>query len=642
MLTLRKFLRTLIGTASPVQITLACILGSLFGFLPITGGGWAAALLLAVTLLVLNANVFLAGVVAAGTKLVSIASAPVAFGIGHLLIDGPLQPVFRLLVNAPVTAWLGFDSYLAVGGLAIGLGVGIALGISAAAVTRRVRRELAGLESSSKAFKAAISRRSVRFIAWLMFGGIPAGGFAENEDRSASPVRVSGMILAILLLASFGVTGWMLAGGLARDVLIDRLTNVNGATVEIGTVRIDLQGRVEVRDLAVCDSERLDRNLIQANRLVADLDLSEILSRRFSIDLVEAVEVYSDVPRETPGRPAASGHVAPPPAAADPDSAPADQGPIPAPTGNLGAYLKTADAWRTRLEQFDRMLRVIRDLVPPTTPGKVEDDVETPPPDDRDLRDSMEDWLRRQIDLKGYAGVRATHTIEDHPTIMIRSIVAGGVRLADDARRRFDVYLDNVSTAPELIDSPPALRIRETDGDLSFVIELGSVSRRRTDDRFEFSIRNLPTDDISRQLVEDERPPFSGGLINADMIGRIVLGSPVVIAAPIEVELVDATIRIGGERATIPRLPVRLDVGGLLSDPQVAIDEERLAAGLRDAGHAVLAEKANSEIQKQLDDGLQRLEEEIGIEIPKDLRDGIGDALGGGLGDIFGGGGKKP
>ena len=74
----------------------------------------------------------------------------------------------------------------------------------------------------------------------------------------------------------------------------------------------------------------------------------------------------------------------------------------------------------------------------------------------------------------------------------------------------------------------------------------------------------------------------------------------------------------------------------------MALDDESLASGLRDAGYAVLAEKANSEIQKHLDDGLQRLEEEVGIEIPKDLRDGIGDALGGGLGDIFGGGGKKP
>ena len=85
--------------------------------------------MLALALLVLNANVFLAGLVAAAMKLVSIATAPIAFHLGVLLVDGPLQPVFRTLVNAPVTAWLGFDSYLAVGGLALGLFVGIGLGL---------------------------------------------------------------------------------------------------------------------------------------------------------------------------------------------------------------------------------------------------------------------------------------------------------------------------------------------------------------------------------------------------------------------------------------------------------------------------------------------------------------------------------
>ena len=154
MLTIRKFLRTLLGTATPIQILLACVLGSLVGFLPITGGGWVAAIMLAVALLVLNANVFLAGLVAATMKLVSIATAPIAFHLGVMLVDGPLQPIFRTLVNAPVTAWLGFDSYLAVGGLAIGLSVGIGLGLVTAAAIRRLRGRLAGLESTSDAFKA--------------------------------------------------------------------------------------------------------------------------------------------------------------------------------------------------------------------------------------------------------------------------------------------------------------------------------------------------------------------------------------------------------------------------------------------------------------------------------------------------------
>ena len=79
MLTIRKFLRTLIGKATPVQILLACVLGSMLGFLPITNGAQVPALLARSLLLVLDANIFLAGLVTAATKLLSIATAPLAF-----------------------------------------------------------------------------------------------------------------------------------------------------------------------------------------------------------------------------------------------------------------------------------------------------------------------------------------------------------------------------------------------------------------------------------------------------------------------------------------------------------------------------------------------------------------------------------
>ena len=75
MLMIRNLLKTLIGSVTPFQVLLACVLGSLLGFLPIADGGTIAALDLLLLLLVLDANLFLAGIVAAGMKLVSIAAA---------------------------------------------------------------------------------------------------------------------------------------------------------------------------------------------------------------------------------------------------------------------------------------------------------------------------------------------------------------------------------------------------------------------------------------------------------------------------------------------------------------------------------------------------------------------------------------
>ena len=51
MLMIRNFLKTLIGSVTPFQVLLACVLGALLGFLPITNGGTIAALVLVLLLL---------------------------------------------------------------------------------------------------------------------------------------------------------------------------------------------------------------------------------------------------------------------------------------------------------------------------------------------------------------------------------------------------------------------------------------------------------------------------------------------------------------------------------------------------------------------------------------------------------------
>ncbi len=87
MLAIRRFFKTMLGVATPMQILLACLLGSMLGFLPVPGPGLAASILLVFLLLVLNANLFLAGLVTFGTKLVSLAAAPLVFEVGRFLID---------------------------------------------------------------------------------------------------------------------------------------------------------------------------------------------------------------------------------------------------------------------------------------------------------------------------------------------------------------------------------------------------------------------------------------------------------------------------------------------------------------------------------------------------------------------------
>ena len=302
MLTIRRFLKTMIGVATPTQIMLACLLGSLLGFLPIAGSGLAPGILIVFLLLILHANIFLAGLVAAGTKLLSIALAPLAFWIGRVLIDGPTEPIMRALANGPVTAWMGLESYFAVGGLILGLITGVLLGLIVGRAVIRLRQTLASLETEREAVKAIAARRSTRMATWILFGGIPKGGFSAIADRRGSPIRASGVAVVVILIGLIALGMWSFSGEMARGLLQSQLTRLNGATVDVGAVEIRWRdGRAEIRDLQVCDTSNLDRNLLQAAVITADLDLADVLRRRISIDLVRVVDALNDETRATPG-----------------------------------------------------------------------------------------------------------------------------------------------------------------------------------------------------------------------------------------------------------------------------------------------------------------------------------------------------
>ena len=639
MLAIRRFFKTMLGVATPMQILLACLLGSMLGFLPVPGPGLAASILLVFLLLVLNANIFLAGLVTFGTKLVSLAAAPLVFEVGRFLIDGPTQPIARLLANGPITAWLGFDAYLVTGGLAVGLVVGLLVGVLVGRLVRDIRITLGRLERENDLVAFLAERRATKFAAWVLFGGIPKGGFSAMADRRGSPVRITGLVVVGLLAGLLAVTAWLASGDLARGMLERELTRMNGATVEVGAVEIDwLQGRTRILGLAACDPSDLDRNLLEAGELAAGLDLGSVLRRRLVVDLVRVEDARSDVERDAPGRL----HHEPDPAddGGDTDASTTDDEDSPPAGTDLESYLRTAKVWRERLEQVSRVLDDLADRIPESTDDGDEPEVEDSDATEPGTTDSLEDWLQREVDRLGYAGVRATHLIDTAPTLLVRRIEATGVRRGGDGPfgELFDIVISSFSTQPTLVDEPPRLELAARDESLRIDISLGGLSRIATENDFDFVMRGLPAGLIVNQLVATDPSPFEGGSIDAGSTGRFRLRPVVGITAPLDVVLRDATIRIGGESATIRELPVRIDILGRLDDPAIMIDDRRLADALRDAGAEALASRAREEADEQVERGLDKLEAETGIRLPGELQDGIGDAIGKGLGDLFGGG----
>ena len=83
----RKIGALIRGKVTPFQIMAACVLGAVIGFLP----GWAQApglmVLTTLLLIILNANLLVAGLVGLGSRLLSLLAAPLLFKIGRLLFD---------------------------------------------------------------------------------------------------------------------------------------------------------------------------------------------------------------------------------------------------------------------------------------------------------------------------------------------------------------------------------------------------------------------------------------------------------------------------------------------------------------------------------------------------------------------------
>ena len=128
MFSIRNVGALLRGSATPFQIHVACWLGALLGFTPSMARAPALVLGLFALLVVLNANLFVAGLIGGLSHLASLATMPVAFALGRFLLDGPTRGFFTRVINAPVGAWCGFEYYVCAGGLVLGLIVGIAAG----------------------------------------------------------------------------------------------------------------------------------------------------------------------------------------------------------------------------------------------------------------------------------------------------------------------------------------------------------------------------------------------------------------------------------------------------------------------------------------------------------------------------------
>ena len=116
--------------------------------------------------------------------------------------------------------------------------------------------------------------------------------------------RAIGPLLVLLVIAA--VLWWLFADTIARRETQKVGTQVIGAKVEIQDLHLDLaHGKVLIRGLTVASPHEALRNLLQADELVADVDVVPLTEKKLIINRIAANGLRFGTPRETDGRVAA-------------------------------------------------------------------------------------------------------------------------------------------------------------------------------------------------------------------------------------------------------------------------------------------------------------------------------------------------
>lgn len=590
---IRSLGKTLRGRATPFQVVSACVLGSTLGFLP----GFAAApgLLVALTLLliVLNANLGVAALVGAGAKLASLLLTPLSFAVGRALLDGPTQPIFRWLINAPVFALFGFDRYLTTGAAAVGLIVGLGVGFALVSLLAAFRGRMAGLEESSEAYRRLASRWWARLLAYLCVGkGHGKATYAQLLERKwGNPIRPLGAALVVLVVGLLWLAQQFLSGPILTAALVRGLEQANGATVDLADARADLRaGTLSLTGLAMADPNELSTDLFRAATLTADISGADLLRGRVGLDNLVLADATSGAPRRTPGR-----IVGRPPT---PTPAPPAQGA----EKSVEDYLAQARLWKERLAQARRWLDAISGGgadATPQTPGQT--------------TETLRERLEREVREKGYANVKADHLIEGAPTFLIRDLLAQGITASQLPGEVLDLHAVNLSSHPHLVAEDARIEARSRSGNLLADISIAGGAGRATEgDGLRFVYKGVAGDTIGSALAIGGKPLIRGGTVDLDLNAGWEDGRVGSIKAPLEVTLHDTTLMATDKGVAIKELSLPIGLRGPIDNPRVTIDADRLADALVKAGAGALVEKGKQEAEKALEKAAGKALDKLG------------------------------
>jgi uncharacterized protein (TIGR03546 family) len=614
---IRKIMSILRGGATPSEVALAILLGTLLGFLP---GFSLVSLALIGLILVVNVPIPLALLAVAAGKALSIVLESYTYGIGKAMLEvSAIESAVGYLVNAPYAAWMDLDRYCTLGGIPMGIVAGIVFGVAGASMIWRFRVKMAKLETGSARYQKWSKKWYVRFLTWLLFGsrkGAKGRSYSELLEVPTKPFRKWGLILVIIFVGGAVAGEFLLADLIANAALTAALEEANGATVDLDKVDVSIAGgRFAVSGLAVADFNDLSHNAFEAYLIKGDLDTKELASRRFVIDEVTIEDAKMNAKRDRKGE-----RFREPPPEPEPD-------PDPEPKTEEGTsiydVLEEAKVWRERLVKVKEWLEKME--------SEEKEEPELPP----------EEEAKRV----GYRNLRASYLVRETPRFLVRSVRIKGLKPSRaDVKQAYDVEIDNLSDRPQLT-GPPTIRIHSPDKSLASELKLAFQDRKDSGEtkpsageavdrpqrlvgHLTFSAKDVDLSKLQKVLRNDNAVTLGGG--RADIVVTDGILSTDLLLVPLVFKVRDLDAAADGKQKVfglkaehakiafglLRNLDTQITLAGQPTAPRVLFDTGGLVNSLQNAlmknGREAIAQelakrkaelvgKAQVELDKQLE-----------------------------------------
>ncbi len=457
----RKFVKILIGGSGSREIYIAFLFGIILGLIP---GFNLTTIILILLIILINVNlgtVFIAFLLG---ELLMYLITPLTYSLGYSLIHTPhIYQFFKEIVNTPVLALLELNNYCLLGGIIIGTIIGIIFAWIFTYIIQKLRKALF-ISSENKIINKIAANPIIKFFIRIIFGKQKTS-LEDTLKIKSKLIRKGFFYPFIVFVIILIIVDLFLISPLAKHIIISNTETLTGAEVNIDSLSLSVfRSKLKIEKLQITDSTNPQNNLIYVEELDAQLNITELLRKRFVADKAIIRGASVDTKRTKPGKIYSSKKLNTP-TLNFPELKTEDNS-IPAISENILEKIKKSEKYIETIQKYYKIVSENLKVLP---------------------KSHATDKHRKHSELLNQT---ATELEEKHPTILFKEI-SGDSTLPYP----LDMKISNISTAPELVQPPIKIFItpkkKQTDPHLELTLKTTLES-----DYIDISLKGLFLRDI--------------------------------------------------------------------------------------------------------------------------------------------------